>query len=252
MAIILDSPIESNKRLGAGQHATIYEVKYNGATCAAKRLHDISVVAGRRNTKQIEKFKNECHLLSKLHVLRDISCGLLHIHSHGIVHRDLLLDNILLTHSLKAKIADFGCAVDIRHYPGKLTRVPGAPDYMPPEAFDSVPRYDFALDVFSFGHLSLYLVNCEYPEPQDTSQDVDTTFSGIVIGLQAQRRKKSLDEMGADHILSKLIVSCLHDKPEQRSSVEDVYKEVDSHCIQHPVTEMMESHYCGIKDKFKI
>ena len=191
-------------------------------------------------------------LAIKLHILRDISCGLLHIHSHGIVNRDLLLDNILLTHSLKAKIADFGCAVDIRHYPGKLTRVPGAPDYMHPEAFDSVSRYDFALDVFSFGHLSLYLVNCEYPEPQDTSQDVDTTFSGVVIGLQAQRRKKSLDEMGADHILSKLIVSCLHDKPEQRPSVEDVYKEVDSHCIQHPVTEMMESHYCGIKDKFKI
>ena len=45
-------------------------------------------------------------LAIKLHILRDISCGLLHIHSHGIVHRDLNAGNVLLTHSLQAKVAD--------------------------------------------------------------------------------------------------------------------------------------------------
>ena len=294
--IVLDSPIDENKKLGGGCFGAVYEVKVNGATCVAKRLLDI--LTGARGQQEvraeerdfiIDKFKAECSLLSKLrhpnvvqflgvyepsddprdmalvmeklhvdlknfitkyphmplaiklHILRDISCGLLHMHSHGIVHRDLNAGNVLLTHNLQAKVADFGAsrAIGIRHH-GRLTKAPGAMDYMPPEALDHTPKYDSALDVFSFGHLSLYLINCQYPQPRDPSLDsLRTKFSGIVMGLQAQKRKEALEKMGADHILSKLIISCLHDKPEQRPSMKDVYEDIDGHCDQHQITETM-------------
>ena len=45
---------------------------------------------------------------SKLSVLRDVTYGLLHLHSLSIAHRDLSAQNILLTSDLRAKIADLG------------------------------------------------------------------------------------------------------------------------------------------------
>ena len=299
-SVVLDSPIDTKKRLGSGCFGAVYEVKLDGATCIAKRLHDIltgargeSDVTGSELTFIIDKFKAECSLLSelrhpnvvqflgvyepsddprdlalvmeklymdldklitkyphtplaiKLHILRDISCGLLHIHSHSIVHRDLNAGNVLLTRNLQAKVADFGAsrAIHIR-YPGKLTTAPGATDYMPPEALGKYPKYNSALDVFSFGHLSLYLVNSEYPALQDPSLDSlhaasASEFAGIRMGLQAHRRRESLYSMRSDHILSKLIVSSLHDKPEHRPRMIDIYNEMDHHCSFHQVTESM-------------
>ena len=46
----------------------------------------------------------------KLNILHGISCGLLYIHSRGIVHRDLNAGNVLLTKGLQAKVADLGVA----------------------------------------------------------------------------------------------------------------------------------------------
>ena len=40
----------------------------------------------------------------KLHILHDICCGLLYIHSHSIIHCDLNAGNVLLTESLRAKV----------------------------------------------------------------------------------------------------------------------------------------------------
>ncbi len=37
-----------------------------------------------------------------------------------------------------------------------MTLAPGTQIYMPPEALDANHRYGPSLDIFSFGHLSLY------------------------------------------------------------------------------------------------
>lgn len=52
-----------------------------------------------------------------------------------------------------AKIAGFGSAVEGNK--GDVEE-PGAPDFMPPEAFDSMPVYNLPLDVFSYGGVALY------------------------------------------------------------------------------------------------
>eukprot|EP00731_Ephydatia_muelleri_P005111 Em0002g1287a len=92
-------------------------------------------------------------LAMKLSVLRDVSAGLLYLHSFNppIIHGDLTTTNILLTHDWKAKIADFGNSVD----ESLLSTAPGALIYMPPEAFVKPLRYDVKLDIFSFGIVSL-------------------------------------------------------------------------------------------------
>ena len=101
----------------------------------------------------------------KLSLLHDTCSGLVHLHSRQptIVHRDLTARNVLISSSMSAKIADFGCSRMIDMTPGQavhtMSMLPGTPVYMPPEALDNTHCiYGPSLDVFSFGHLSLYAI----------------------------------------------------------------------------------------------
>ena len=103
-------------------------------------------------------------LAVKISILTDTGSGLVYLHSRGppIVHRDLTARNILLTSSLTAKITDMGNSRMVTLRPTQLaqtlTKYPGTTVYMPPEALSEAHRYGPSLDVFSFGHLSLYIL----------------------------------------------------------------------------------------------
>ena len=98
----------------------------------------------------------------KLSILTDTCSGLVYLHGmkSPIVHRDLTARNVLLTSSLSAKITDLGNSRILNFRPGQLAKTlsqnPGTTVYMPPEALNESHRYGPSLDVFSFGHLSLY------------------------------------------------------------------------------------------------
>ena len=98
----------------------------------------------------------------KLSLLEDVARGLVYLHSQRppIIHRDLTSKNILLNSSLVAKITDLGNSRIVSLRPGQrartLSMVPGTMVYMPPESFDDTHRYGTSLDIFSYGHLSLF------------------------------------------------------------------------------------------------
>ena len=101
-------------------------------------------------------------LTLKRSLLVDVVRGLLYLHTRNppVVHRDLSARNVLLTSSLVAKVSDLGNARIVNLQPGQLartlTRIPGTMAYMPPEAFDQHSQYGPRLDIFSFGHLTLF------------------------------------------------------------------------------------------------
>ena len=101
-------------------------------------------------------------LVLKRSMLEDIARGLTYLHNHRpqIIHRDLTAKNVLLSTSLVAKVTDFGNSRMVNLQPGQLartlSRVPGTLLYMPPEALEDSSRYGPSLDIFSFGHLSLF------------------------------------------------------------------------------------------------
>lgn len=103
-------------------------------------------------------------LSNKMSILYDTCNGLVYLHGmkNPIVHRDLTARNILLTSSLSAKISDLGNSLIIDRSPANLadraSRCPGTLVYMPPEALTGKRGYGPSLDVFSFGHLSLYVI----------------------------------------------------------------------------------------------
>ena len=96
----------------------------------------------------------------KCSLLADVARGLAYLHGCNVVHRDLTARNILVSSGLVAKIADLGNSriIDSREaHSQMLTKCPGTLVYMPPEAVGDAGNYDTPLDVFSFGHLALYV-----------------------------------------------------------------------------------------------
>ena len=102
-------------------------------------------------------------LTLKYSMLEDVSRGLLYLHKHDpqIIHRDLTARNVLLTSALVAKITDLGNSRIVNIQPGQLaqtlSRNPGTLVYMPPEALSAAARYGSSLDIFSFGHLGIFV-----------------------------------------------------------------------------------------------
>ena len=157
-------------------------------------------------------------LVTKLSILCDVASGLFYLHSHkpAIIHRDLTGTNVLLDEELRAKISDFGNArimdLDPEATPGVFTSLPGTPDYMPPEAQGDSAKCGPSLDVFSFGHLSLFTIIQSLVHPLLSSTYIDA--GEVCARSEVKRRKQYLDK--AEQLLKgnpsvvALIKQCLH------------------------------------------
>jgi tRNA A-37 threonylcarbamoyl transferase component Bud32 len=84
----------------------------------------------------------------KLKLLLDVSKGMEYIHFKKLIHRDLKLENVLITKQLVAKITDFGISRKISESNTKTMRV-GTALYMAPEVI-LTNNYDQKCDIFSF------------------------------------------------------------------------------------------------------
>ena len=167
----------------------------------------------------IRSSKEECKFKSNS-ILTDVAKGLLYLHEGGsdspLAHRDLTSNNILLSSTFRAKIADFGSArmIDIPSST-KLTVCPGTPDFMPPEALEDPPRYTIKVDIFSFGCVVIHLETGQWPTPAGPTR-------GNVLISEFERRKKWIAMMGESHSLLPIVTQCLESDMDKRPSSYDL------------------------------
>lgn len=112
-----------------------------------------------------------------LHYFKELASGLEYIHSHGIAHFDLSLENLLIDNDDKLKICDFGISrgatPDACLLLGPTHSKSGKFGYMAPEVFiNSMPEDIRMCDIFSMGVCLLMMMigipPWKYPSYDDT------------------------------------------------------------------------------------
>jgi serine/threonine-protein kinase len=104
------------------------------------------------------------------HILYQVLDGVGAAHVHGILHRDLKPDNLMLTNErCDLKILDFGLA-KLTDVTAHLSKVIGTPQYMAPEQFEEGGGLDATTDLYAIGVIAFELVFGLPPFPAGTTE----------------------------------------------------------------------------------
>jgi len=108
--------------------------------------------------------ESEISVPETIRILTDVLGALAHAHEHGVAHRDIKPDNILLTDDV-AVVSDFGVAKALRNSadPGSsLTSggvALGTPAYMSPEQASGDPSTDHRTDIYAIGAMAYEMLS---------------------------------------------------------------------------------------------
>uniref|UniRef100_A0A3Q3WSZ3 Serine/threonine-protein kinase PLK4 n=1 Tax=Mola mola TaxID=94237 RepID=A0A3Q3WSZ3_MOLML len=156
------------------------------------------------------------------HFMHQIVKGMLYLHTHGILHRDLTLSNLLLTTNMNIKIADFGLATQLKLPNEKHFTMCGTPNYISPEVATH-SAHGLESDVWSLGCMFYAFLMGRPPFDTDT---VKRTLSKVVLGEYEMPGHVSLEAQDLIHQL-------LQKDPSQRPSLSAVLDHPFMTCSQH-------------------
>lgn len=143
--------------------------------------------------------------------MHQIVKGMLYLHTHGILHRDLTLSNLLLTSNMNIKIADFGLATQLKLPNEKHFTMCGTPNYISPEVATR-SAHGLESDVWSLGCMFYAFLMGRPPFDTDT---VKHTLSKVVLGEYEMPSHVSVEAQDLIHQL-------LQRDPSQRPSLSAV------------------------------
>ncbi len=147
-------------------------------------------------------------------ILRDVVDALAYAHAHGVVHRDIKPDNVLIS-GQHAVVTDFGVAKAVSAASGSSTLTSlgvalGTPAYMAPEQAAADPHVDHRADLYAVGAMA-YEMLCGRPP-----------FSGMTPQATLAAHVTQVPDPPTVHRpavpapLSALIMRCLEKKPADR------------------------------------
>lgn len=148
-------------------------------------------------------------------ILSQVVAGLLYLHSHQIMHRDISLSNLLLSQDMHIKIADFGLATQLKRPDERHVTMCGTPNYISPEVV-SRASHGLPADVWGLGCMFYTLLVGQPPFDTDA---VQATLNRVVMSDYHIPSYVSYD---ARDLIDKL----LKKNPQERITLEQV--------LQHP------------------
>ncbi len=147
-------------------------------------------------------------------LLRDVVDALAHAHKHGVVHRDIKPDNVLLSER-HALVTDFGVAKAVSEATGRqqLTTAGvalGTPAYMSPEQAAADPQIDHRADIYAVGALAYELLTGRPPFVGTTAQEVLAAHVTQAPDVVTKHRE------AVPPALAQVVMRCLEKKPADR------------------------------------
>ncbi len=162
---------------------------------------------------------------------RNIVDAVRHIHGKGYVHRDLKLENVLVTDEYKAKLTDFEFCLLVETSREDNDH-PGTRSYYPPEYLSgSKVRADPSADIWSLG-ISLFLFATKAHPVKYYYQMSEEVADRKMLALGSNKRllsnrvdelfKGESEEFNPNRQLAMIAVNCINHTPSDRPSIEEV------------------------------
>ena len=193
------------------------------------------------------KEKKVLDQMDAVRIIKEACKGLGEAHKHGIVHRDIKPDNIMLTRKGQVKIADFGLA---RASSGdaeltKVGQILGTPAYMSPEQCQGKPT-DSRCDIYSLGATFYAMVTGKRPF---TGKSVMEIMQKHIDEQPITPREYNPD---LSVLVAKIILKMMAKKPEDRYQEGAEVIEALDNFLKEEGTEHLEKIQKALDGRYKL
>nr|XP_043629374.1 calcium/calmodulin-regulated receptor-like kinase 1 [Erigeron canadensis] len=209
--------------------------------CAEKGQHMLIYVYMAKGSLYSHLYSESHELLSwdlRVQIALDVARGLEYLHDGAVppvIHRDIKSSNILLDHSMRARVADFGLSREDM-INRNASNVQGTFGYLDPE-YISTRAFTKKSDVYSFGVLLFELVAgrnpqqglMEYIELAAMNTEGKNGWEEIV----DSRLERNFDERELNDVAT-LAYKCISRNPRKRPSMRDIVQALSRILMMRP------------------
>lgn len=159
-----------------------------------------------------------------IQIILEAAQALSYAHRHGILHRDVKPDNLMITREGVVKLCDLGLARPV-HDPEQIKAgiIVGTPYYMSPEQARGTPDIDHRSDIYSLGATFYHMISGQVPFSGDNAVAVVTKH--LTEPLIPPRQRAPQISAESDYVITRMMMK---DRAERYQKMEEVIEDLQA------------------------